>query len=111
MRPIATPCLSVQALIVLCRKQNDRAIDLITQHIHTKLQPTCPLWSPAVHLTSQQAVLCRNQNDVAIDLITQHIHMKLQQPDLQRIYHNLVCACCPKRPFHSVLGIGHWHAV
>ena len=27
---------------------------------------------------------------MAIDLITQHIHMKLQQPDLQRIYHNLV---------------------
>ena len=26
---------------------------------------------------------------VAIDLITQHIRMKLQQPDLQRIYHNL----------------------
>ena len=26
---------------------------------------------------------------MAIDLITQHIRMKLQQPDLQRIYHNL----------------------
>ena len=33
--------------------------------------------------------VCRNETAVAINLITQHIRMKLQQPDLQRIYHNL----------------------
>ena len=38
---------------------------------------------------------------VAIDLITEHIRMKLQQPDLRRIYHNLVGACS-SHPFHCL---------